>query len=182
MVIRELLESRKDAIVFRWMEDALSVYGDESSALYRRQTDPFANPVGKSLREGTRGIFEALIGDMEKDEIRRCLREILKIRAVQNLSASQALGFLFALKDTVRLELADRLAAPEVRQDLSILDRRIDHVALAAFDVFTECREQVYQMRVNEIKRNVSWIMSKLNQRACGTARDRENALEEVPT
>ena len=49
--------------------------------------------------------------------------------------------------------------------ELTELERQIDRVALAAFDVFVQCREQVYELRVNEVKRRVSWVVNRMNGR-----------------
>ena len=37
-------------------------------------------------------------------------------------------------------------------QDLADLDCEIDRIALAAFDMYMECREQLYQVRIKELK------------------------------
>lgn len=165
MTFGELLHEKKDAIVQRWLEDALATYPKDSSALLRRQKDPFANPVGHSLRVGTRGIFEALLDGGDGEAVRRHLQEIIRIRAVQQLSASQAVGFVFRLKEAVRKELAGAGTDGRFSTELAEFDRRVDRVALAAFDIFVQCREQVCELRVNEAKRRVSWIVDQLNKR-----------------
>ena len=42
---------------------------------------------------------------------------------------------------------------------------QIDEIALTAFDVYVECREQLFEVRAAEMKRSVSWVVEKLNQR-----------------
>jgi len=165
MTLGELLQDNKDAIVQRWLDDVLAMYPEDTSAAFKRQRDPFANPVGHSLRVGTREIFEALLDGMDTGRIRRHLSEIIKIRAVQAFSASQAVGFVFRLKKAIRTELRTAASDPRLSPDLAELEGQIDRIALAAFDVFVQCREQVCELRVNEIKRSVSWIVDKLNQR-----------------
>ncbi len=165
MMLRELLHRSKDAIVQRWLEDVLSAYPGESSAAFMKQKDPFANPVGHSLRLGTRGIFEALLEGMDGEKIHQLLHEIIKIRAVQQFSASQAVCFVFGLKEAIRAELGEVVGEPGVSSELAELEGQIDRIALAAFDIFVQCRERVYELRVNEVKRRVSWIVEKMNQR-----------------
>ena len=99
VTFEELLQKNKDAIVQRWFDGVLATYPGEAAAAFGRQKDPFANPVGHSLREGTRGIFEAFLEEMDAAKIRQCLLEIIKIRAVQQFSPSQAVGFVFILGD-----------------------------------------------------------------------------------
>jgi hypothetical protein len=161
MKLADLLRDHRDAIVERWFDDALSMYPAQAVAAFTRRKDPFANPVGHSLRAGTAGIFEALLEGADTSVIRRHLDEIIRIRAVQQLTASQAVGFVFLLKDAIRAELAPVDGDPELCPELLEIDRRIDEIALAAFDVYTRCREQVCQLRVNEMKRRVSWVMER---------------------
>ena len=164
MTFGELLQQRRDAIVARWLKAALSAYPEESTAAFRREKDPFANPVGQSLRTGTREIFKNLLDGMDDVEIRRQLQEIISIRSVQEFTPSQALGFIFELKHAVRAELGAAAEAPQYASELVGLDGQIDRIALAAFDTYAQCRERVCDLRVNEIKRQVSWIVGKINK------------------
>lgn len=165
MTLREHLAKNRDAIVKRWLADVLATYPGDSAAVFERQKDPFANPVGHSLRVGTQGIFEALLEDMDAEKIRHHLDEIIRIRAVQQFSASQAVSFVFGLKQAIRAELGKEVSDAQYSSELAEIDGRIDRIALAAFDIFVQCREQVYELRVNEVKRRVSWIVEKLNER-----------------
>jgi hypothetical protein len=164
MTLGKLLENHKDAIVQRWLDELLDAYGGDSGAAFRREKDPFANPVGHSLRIGTLGIFESLLGRKDDEQVRQLLRDIIKIRAVQQFSPSRAISFLFRLKDVIREELREAVGNPQLASEWAELDGRIDRVALAAFDIFVECREQVYDLRVSELKRSVSWVVERMNR------------------
>ena len=161
----ELLRKNRDAIVQRWFDDALATYPEDSSAAFERQKDPFANPVGHSLREGTQGIFEVLLEGEDFAKIRQYLLEIIRIRAVQQFSPSRAVGFIFGLKNAVRAELGKAVRDSQFRCELEKFDGEIDRIALAAFDIFVECREQVYELRINEVKRMIPWVVKKQNER-----------------
>lgn len=163
MTFEELLLQNKEAIIQRWLEVALSIYPAEASAAFARQKDPFANPVGHSLRVGTRRIFEALLDGADSAEVHQHLQDIIRIRAVQEFPASQTLGFIFQLKEAIRVEVGRPAQDTRWAAELGRLDGQIDRIALAAFDIFVECRERVCELRVNEIKRQVSWIVGKMN-------------------
>ncbi len=165
MTLRETLEGKKKQIVARWLDDALSMYAQDASAAFGRQKDQFANPVGHSLREGTSAIFEALLEGSDAEKIRRHLNEIIKIRAVQQFAASSALSFVFRLKDIVREEVAGEVDGAADSQEYRMFEQKVDEVALVAFDVYVECREQLFEIRANEMKRSVSWVVDKLNKR-----------------
>jgi len=165
MELQELLRKKADAITERWLGEALAMYPEESSALFARQKDPFANPVGHSLRVGTKRIFGAILDGMDTKEIQEFLREIIKIRAVQQFPPSQAVGFIFGLKNAIRMEIGNVAGDLQLSTELIKLEGDIDQIALAAFDIFVQCREQVYELRVNEVKRQFSWVVEKMNQR-----------------
>ena len=159
----DLLEERKDTIVERWVDAVLSAYPSDSAAIFRAQQDPFANPLGHHVREGTRGVFQALLDGMDPEELRTHLDEIVRIRAVQELTPSQSLSFVFSLRSIVRDVIPE---ANERHQDgLAGWDEKIDEVALAAFELYSAMREELAQLRIKEVKRQVGWVFEKMNQR-----------------
>jgi len=164
-VIGELLKERTDTIIERWVEVVLSSYPSEAAALFQKQKDPFANPIGGTVRRGTRGIFQAILNGMDPDELRSHLDEIVRVRAVQDFTPSQALSFVFSLRSIVREVIPELDADPRFHREMTELDAKIDRVALTAFDVYAESREEVSQLRVKEIKRQVAWVFEKMNQR-----------------
>jgi len=180
MTFRRLLQEKKDAIVRRWFGEALASYSGDAAAAFKRQKDPFANPVGHGLRVATGAIFEALLDGSEAEalaaepldaaKIREHLHEAIRIRAVQQFSASEAVGFVFGLKNAVRAELGPAATDGRYLSELAEFDARVDRVALAAFDVFVECRERLCELRINEVKRRVPWAAQKMQQ--CGSDAD----------
>ncbi len=168
--LTQILAQNQEAIVRRWLEAALSSYAGAASRAFANQADPFANPVGHSLRQGTRGIFQALLDEVEGDCIRGHLQPIISIRAVQEMSAAQAVGFVFQLKAAVRAELGEAGSQPELAAELVRLDAAIDRVALCAFDLYVESRMRISQLRIQEVTRQVSWIARKMNRRSSDAA------------
>ncbi len=165
MTLWELLNEKKGAIIKRWLDASLATYSEDAAAAFSRQKDPFANPVGHSLREGTQGIYEALLKGEGTEGIQTFLNEIIRIRAVQQFAPSQALGFIFLLKAAAWAELGESIKDARSMSEWAEFEGRIDQLMMIAFDVFVQCREQVYELRVNELKRRVSWVVDKLNQR-----------------
>ena len=80
-----------------------------------------------------------------REVMQKALDAVIRIRAVQTFTPSKATTFVFALKDIVRAHLAN-IDGPE----LEVLDRRIDEMALTAFDVFMACREKIYEIKASE--------------------------------
>jgi hypothetical protein len=154
-----------DTIAERWVEEVLSAYPSDAASLFQREQDPFANPLGHGVREGTRGLLEAISGEMSLDQVRKHLDEIIRLRAVQELSPSQSLSFVFSLKSILRAQIPEAAQDPRLAQELNEVNTRIDRVALAAFDLYADCREEVSQLRISEVKRQVSWVLEKMNRR-----------------
>ena len=166
MMLRQLLSEKQEAIARSWLEGVLATYPGNSAALFAREKNRFANPVGHSLRVGIEGLLAAVLEGGDTEEMRKHLHEIIKIRAIQAFAPSQALSFVYSLKSIVRDELGGAAADPKYDAELAALDALIDRLALVAFDIYVECREQVYELRLNEVKRQVSWVVGKMNQEA----------------
>jgi hypothetical protein len=165
MTLKDLLHSRRAAIQKRWLEKTLETYAPDASAFFDKQKDQFANPVGQALRAGTQTMVDCLLDDMDMDAEKICsaLEEIVKIRSIQDFTPAQALSFIFSLKQVIREELGGRLDAARLAE-LAQFEAKIDQLALFAFDVYTKCRERLYEIRVSEVKRSVSGLMRRLNR------------------
>jgi hypothetical protein len=117
--------------------------------------------VGASISQGIKGLYDALLVEMDTDRVLAFLDEIIKIRALQNFSPSQALAFIFLLKNVIREELAKELRAEDLSGEILELESRIDGLALLGFDVYTKRREKLCEVRVNEIKNRVSGLLRR---------------------
>jgi hypothetical protein len=176
LMIGDLLKERTDTIVERWVEATLSSYPSEASALFQKRQDPFANPIGDSVRKGTRGVLQTILGGMDQKALRFHLDEIVRVRAVQDMSPSQALSFVFSLRSILRDVLPELDTDPGLRRELPELEEKIDTVALTAFEVYAERREEVSQLRINEVKRQVAWVFEKMNQRDAKASEGQEDS------
>lgn len=164
MSLKDFLKEKESAIVKNWLESTLASYPQDTAVFLRQKKDRFANPVGHALREGTSAIFKNLLEGFKPDDIGPHLRNIIKIKAIQDFSPSQALSFVLVLKKSIRTELGNKAYRPELNTELVSLDDDIDQIALLAFDIYMQCREQFYELRVNEMKRSVSGIMGRFSE------------------
>ena len=149
MSIETLLASKKKAIVQKWIDQVLDSYG--SPDFFKKQKDRFANPIGSTVSEGLQNIFAILVEERDIAEAAKPLEDIIKIRAVQEFTPSVAVSFVYEIKNIVREELAREKDREEVLNLLSVLDYRIDKIALMAFDLYMNSRERLHQIRVNEV-------------------------------
>jgi hypothetical protein len=162
MGLPELLSAKRKAILDRWKEMALEVYAEESARFIRNEKDRFNNPVGQAINSGLETLYDGLVGGRPAEEMEQALDGIVRIRAVQDLSPAEGVGFVFLLKKAVREVAREALSGEDALTELSVLDSRIDNIALAAFGIYMRCRERIYEIRVTEIKN----LTSKLLERA----------------
>jgi hypothetical protein len=153
LALAELLSRKKASLADQWFGQAVATYPDESATFLKRKHDQFQNPVGHTLAEHTEIILEQLIGAMDRETVAKSLDRIVRIRAIQDFSASQALVFIPTLKGLVRKELAKELAKENLGEELFQFEERLDQVLLMAFDIFMSVRQRVYEIKSEEVKR-----------------------------
>ncbi len=146
----------------RWLARTLGTYPSPASRYLTEEKDRFRNPVGHALREALPTLVDELLGSMNLERITPALDQVVRTRAVQDFSASQAVGFIFALRDVLRHENAEGLT--------EALEERIDRMALLAFDLYVKCREAMEHIREAEARRG-AYVLDRLN-----TARSRGEA------
>ncbi len=153
-MLRDLLSRKRSSIVEKWFELILDTYPEDTSKFLRREKDPFANPVRNTILQGINGLYGEILKEDETPEaLNAFLDKVIRIRSVQDFSPSQALAFLFSLKSVVREILGKEIRENHLHDSLLVLESRIDALALRSFDVYMGCREEVYELRVGEVKR-----------------------------
>jgi hypothetical protein len=153
MSLNNLLERNKDDIVKQWLVSVIDTYPADTSKFIKNQKDPFANPVGNTLSVNLGPLFDELLNEMDYKSIASYLYPILRVRAVQPiLSSSQSTGFIFSLKKVIREVLKKELSDPDILKELLHFESKIDELTLIAFDIYMKCREQVYEIKANEVR------------------------------
>jgi hypothetical protein len=153
-MLAELLNRRKKFVIGKWFDAVLETYPEDARKFLGDHKQKFTNPVGASIFEGVEGVYQRLIdgADLESSEFSEFLDRIIRIRAIQQFSPSQALGFLFPLKAVIREVLEKENVADSVGSELFELEQRIDRLALLSFDKYMECRERLFEIRIREVK------------------------------
>ncbi|KJS82190.1 MAG: hypothetical protein JM58_15775 [Peptococcaceae bacterium BICA1-8] len=163
MTLKSLLTNNKENLLTKWFHLVLETYPKETARHFGNQKSQFGNPVGHNIFEGLNGIYDELSQDMNEDRMFKALDRILRITAVQDISPSQAVSFLFLLKRVVREGLAEELRKGKVLQELLDYEDKIDQSILLAFNIYLECRETIYKMRLHEVKTRCD-ILERINQ------------------
>ena len=159
--LKNLLLQRREAIETRWLEKIVESYPDRTAVFLKQKRNEFTNPVGHIFTSKTDVILKKFLEEADLEELRVPLLEIVKIRSVQGFSPSQAISFVYLLKEAVREVLADRPSDCGTWEELLKIEDRLDSLACLAFDLYMESREKIYELRVNEIKRTGFRLLQK---------------------
>jgi hypothetical protein len=148
----QILERKKKTIARIWFDLAVQTYEPDTAAFMKSKTDPFANPVGNKMLNGINGLLDQLIHNMDQKTITSYLDPIVRIRAIQNFTPSQAIAFILPLKKVIRKSLSNELRDSRMVEELLEFESKIDQLCLMAFDIYMNCREKVFQISANETR------------------------------
>ena len=149
MGLNEVLAARREKVLERWFQAVLATYPEETARFLAGGADPFANPVGHTVRDGLGRLYDRFATDAPSSELSAAIDGIVRIRAVQEFAPSAAVGFVYTLRGILREELADAVLDPAGQ---AALENGIDRLALVAFDVYMKCREKIFEIRMREVK------------------------------
>lgn len=187
MNLKNLLSERKSAILKRWFEMILETYPADTSNFLKNQKNPFTNPVGHTIFQGIEELFNELLNgiDSDPDSFKTpFLDNIIRIRAVQDFTPSQAIAFVLLLKKVIREELKNDPTLNLLQgnsgrengiiEELLALESKIDDLALLSFDIYMKCREKIYELKANEVKNMTFRLLQRANL-VCETAEQELN-------
>ncbi len=152
-MIPEFLARKKDLIVAGWLERTLDSYPEGTRRFFIQERDRFRNPVGSEFRRGLPLLLDALLDGKELREAFPVLETIVRMKAVQETDASQAVSFLLPLGEIVRQAMDSDDDADRSSRFLTELDGRIRDLVRVAEAMFADCREQIARLKSAEAKR-----------------------------
>jgi len=156
MTLKALLEERREDILQRWISLILETYPPDVSNFLKLDKDRFTNPVGYAITHGSETLYDELTRGENKANIISALDSIIRIRAVQDFNAVQAIDFIFLLKKAIREALKtnnerfQEEGMPKIREELVLFESRIDDLASLALDVYAQCREDIDRIKMGK--------------------------------
>ncbi len=161
MTLEKMLADNKKTIAEKWFQSIVGSYPQEAQRFFLNLANPITNPVGSTINRGVEGALECLLkGEtLESAEIIQWLDDIIRIRAVQDFTAARAVEFVFDLKKVVRKTVGGSISNSGILEELLTFESRIDSLALLAFNVYMQCREKVYELKTNELKRSTARLV-----------------------
>jgi len=165
MALEEILLKHRETILRKWFSLIAETYPSDTRKFLHNQVDRFANPMRATIVEGLEPLFDAVAAgrDLETEEVIRVLDKIIRMRAVQDFSASEAMEFVFLLKDATREVVVKQVREPQILDELLAFESRIDRLALLSFTMYMQCREKLYDLKANELRKRTNRVL----ERAC---------------
>ena len=147
MDIRQTLKKNKGLFLKEWFKATINTYPKDSARILGKDSNRFDNPVGAVTRESLGDVLDLLADKYTEETLEKALDPVIRIRAVQAFDASDAVSFIFALKKIGENLLEDS----HLRQ----FDHMVDHIALAGFNKFMKCKEEIFLLKATESKRRI---------------------------
>ena len=157
-VLHDALQTHRSEALDRWRGFVLASYPEEAARFFRKEKDRFKNPVGQSIHRATETIFDGVLLGRSTEGVPEALESLVRIRAVQDFAPSEAVAFVFLLKRAVREVLPEASGDAAVLADL---ESRVDALALAAFETYTRCREELFEIRLRASQRRVAVLLER---------------------
>lgn len=145
----DLEPARRDAAVGEWLAQTFRTYPAQTARLLEARKDRFQNPVGYALRVSLPALLDELTGGFDRARVRAALDEVVRIRAVQDFDAEEAIGFVFLLKPILREQLDPPGGLGEA------LERRVEELAALAAELYDDCRKRMIEIQRREAERRV---------------------------
>ncbi len=101
MNFKDLLLEKKSAILKRWFDVILESYPADTSNFLKKQKNRFANPVGYTISQGIEGLFGEILQGIDSEKGSPFLDNIIRIKAIQDFTPSQAISFIFLCSNMV---------------------------------------------------------------------------------
>jgi hypothetical protein len=152
MELVKQLAQKKNAIIKVWFEKVVNTYPIDTAQFLKNQGDPFANPVGRNSLQSLKDIFDLAVGGFDRKIAKPLIDPVIRIRAIQDFTPTEAVGFMFDLKTIIREMVPVDAKDSQNQEALHELDKRIDQLSLLAFDIYMQCREKILDLKANEMR------------------------------
>lgn len=151
MELKNFLSSHQKYISTQWTEAIIRTYPEEGAKFFGATSNQFANPVGHTFRNNIERIVIALAQGTDISECRQELDGIIRIRAVQGFTPTQALSFIPALKEIVYQKINKTIPAETMSTMVYDINKITDALMFLGFDLYMQCRETLWKQKANEL-------------------------------
>ena len=162
-MLQNFLKQNKEVLLQDWIDQTINTYNPEMIRFLKKEKNQFSNPVRNTIITSLEKIYDSLLGD-EGINDDKGVEEIIKVRAVQDFSPSDALAFIFDLKIIIRTKYSESDQDSESMDEFYNIDNRFDLLFKKAFDIYNDCRMKIQDIKISEIKSRSERAFERLNK------------------
>lgn len=145
--MKKTIKKNHDQLLDSWFHATINTYPEESARILGKKSNRFDNPIGAFTRETLEDVLNLITEDFSREDLEKALDPVIRVRAVQAFDPANAVSFVFALKGIGESVIE--------KADIIKFYRLVDEMALAAFNRYMKCREDVFLLKATESKRRV---------------------------
>ncbi|MCF8037158.1 MAG: RsbRD N-terminal domain-containing protein [Desulfobacteraceae bacterium] len=158
----DIISARRQRWIEKWLDALMQTYPDESARFFKDTTDPFANPVGATMKKGITDLFDVVAAETyDPEAAHAALEPMIRVRAIQEFAPSQAVGFVTEIKSIIRRDAGGSKEGHPQAEKLQQIGDYADRALLAAFDIYMNCKKKVYELRARQARDSVSQLLIK---------------------
>ncbi|MGB9715983.1 MAG: RsbRD N-terminal domain-containing protein [Thermodesulfovibrionales bacterium] len=161
MKLKELINKKREDILKSWFDLIIETYPPETALFLKNKKDRFSNPVGSIIFDGAKNILDEILQGINPEKIPIFLDNIIRVRAVQDFLPSQAISFIFSLKEVIRNKLSKEIRNDGIAEELLEFESQIDDLAKLSFDIYMSCREKVYELKAMELNNQTYTLLKR---------------------
>lgn len=147
MHLKQTLKKNKDRFIKEWFQATIDTYPAQSARILGKASNRFDNPIGAITHETIVDMFTLIMDDFTPEVLEKTIDPVIRIRAVQAFTPAEAVSFVFALK-----QIAETIIDKSLIREF---DKLVDQIALAAFNRFMKCKEEIFLLKATESKRRI---------------------------
>ena len=154
MELSKLLEKNRPAILKKWLDAIFDTYPADTSRFLKSRQDRFANPVGHTITANAGYILEGLIKGVDAGQLSACLEQIIRIRAIQDFTPSEAVSFIGSLKTVITGQLKAEINKYALLDEWAEFENRINGLTERSYELHTEMKQRIDIIRTKENDKN----------------------------
>lgn len=163
MSLLGILREKRDELKEQWLQAIFRTYPLDTVGFMRRQHDQFENPIYHRSKEAVNTLVDMLLEDdgLDTVAVKPWVEEIVRVRAVQDFTPARGVGVMFLIKGLVRKQLEKQLGDVALLRELLQFESKIDSLALISFDIYSQCKQELFELRVREVKNSQASLLRR---------------------
>ena len=127
MSLEKQFKDKQQKLVKKWVDEVIGSYPEDSAQFFKNTKDPFANPVGNTVKRSIDLLYTEVVREkMNPEAVKEAMDPIIRLRAVQEFTPAGAMSFILAIKQIIRKELGEHQQDKNTEAYLRVIEANTD--------------------------------------------------------